>query len=164
MSEQECREAWGKLTKTQLVDFLVNKQKQLTSKTVELFNLKKEAKKWLLEDVQELHDFLKGKTPENFNLKKQPKLTDHEAFTIIYVLQEHFSAISDDFEMCERCHIIIDSANEGHFFEDLFNLCDTCINEIAPNWDASYRVNGIEMLNAVKAWDASRKSDKMEEP
>ena len=118
-------------------------------------------KKWTLENVQELHDFLKGKTPEGFTLINQHHLNDDESFEIIYILQEHFQAISDDFEMCEKCHIIIDSANEGHFFEDLFHLCDDCINEIAPNWDASYHVSGDEMLNVVKEWDTSRKSDSL---
>ena len=83
-----------------------------------------------LEETKELYEFLKGETPEGFKFKTgQPKLSEDEAFTIIYVLQEKFHLIPDFYEKCAECKEIYDSENDGHHFDGVgINLCDGCIS------------------------------------
>lgn len=85
-----------------------------------------------LEKTQELYEFLKGGIPEGFTLKTwKPKLSEDEAFTIIYVLQEKFHLIPDHFENCARCKEIFDMECEGTHYEDPgINLCEGCIDPI----------------------------------
>jgi len=84
-----------------------------------------------LETTQELYEFLKGETPEGFTLVGQPNLSEKEAFTVIYILQEKFNLIPDIYEMCAECKALYDSENEGHHFDEVgINLCDACISII----------------------------------
>ncbi len=84
-----------------------------------------------LEKIQELYEFLKGEIPEGFTLIGQPHLSENEAFTTIYVLQEKFGLIPDHFEQCYKCKSIFDMDNEGGHYEDPgINLCDYCEDRI----------------------------------
>lgn len=86
-----------------------------------------------VESVDKFHSFLMGgKPPEGFVLKQRPKLTARKAFAIIYVLQEHFHAIPDSFEMCSHCTRIYDSEREGHYSEQHpHHWCGNC-EHLAP--------------------------------
>ncbi len=85
-----------------------------------------------LEQTKELYEFLKGEIPERFIFKTwKPKLSEDEAFTVIYVLQEKFHLIPDHFEQCKRCKEIFDMECEGKHYDDPgINLCEGCIDQI----------------------------------
>jgi hypothetical protein len=81
-----------------------------------------------IEKTRELNEFLMGQTPPGFHLTSQPKLSRKMAFSVIYVLQEHFGLIPDHFEKCDRCGYIFDSEREGKQSEKRpFHLCDNCL-------------------------------------
>ncbi len=81
-----------------------------------------------LDQAQELFEFLKGeKIPEGFTLPSPPKLCSNQAFSVIYVLQEHFHVIPDNFELCCNCDMLFDSNEEGTHHEDSGNdYCGGC--------------------------------------
>jgi len=106
-------------------------------------------KEWTLEDVRELHEFLQGKVPEGFMLRSPPELDTETAFSIIYVLQEHFKAITDEFDMCEKCKVIFYNDYGWHFDDPGINLCDDCIDQIVPHFIS---LGSEEATNAVKKW------------
>lgn len=113
-------------------------------------------KEWTLKDVRELHEFLQGEVPENFTLRRNPKLDAHAAFSIIYVLQEHFGAITDEFDLCTKCEIIYYNDYGWHFDDPGINLCDNCINEVV-----GYHISleSDEAVKSVKEWYESIVSD-----
>jgi len=106
-------------------------------------------KEWTLEDVRELHEFLQGKVPEGFMLRSPPELDTETAFSIIYVLQEHFQAITDEFDMCGKCKVIFYNDYGWHFDDPGINLCDDCIDQIVPPFIS---LGSEEATNAVKKW------------
>jgi len=69
--------------------------------------------------LQEFSEWLQGeKKIDRMHFVEQPKLSRQAAFSVIYYLQERLGILSDDYEMCQTCGCIYDSANEG-----------TCIND-----------------------------------
>jgi len=88
---------------------------------------------WTTEKVQEFYDFLKGTVPEGF-IVESPKLDSETAFLIIWMLQEGYGAIPDDFEVCEECGFIYNSGSEG---ARVFckNYCDNCADSHYPEDD-----------------------------
>lgn len=79
------------------------------------------------EDVDQLYKFLKGEDDLGFTFKDEdylPKLTDEQAFRIIYVLQERFRTIPDTIEKCDCCGGLFDTECEGYVCEDGFKACD----------------------------------------
>ena len=63
------------------------------------------------EIVNELMEVLTtGKPPEGFHMDNMPPaMTREQAFSLVYLLQEHFAAIVDHIEMCEICDQIFDT-------------------------------------------------------
>lgn len=91
------------------------------------------------EQAKELYDFLRGeadvdvqslnkicvnfKDTELFTQKAHlPKLTDEQAFLVIYALQEVYKMIPDHFEMCSYCGELYDSDEEGGAYDEK-NYC-----------------------------------------
>ena len=94
-----------------------------------------------VEQTQELYNFLKGEEmditvnksienciridedfkPKEIHLKGILKLTEDQAFSIIYMLQEYFKIIPDIYEQCDHCGEIYDSESEGHYIN-----CNEC--------------------------------------
>uniref|UniRef100_A0A6M3MBM4 Uncharacterized protein n=1 Tax=viral metagenome TaxID=1070528 RepID=A0A6M3MBM4_9ZZZZ len=111
-------------------------------------------KEWTLEDVRELHEFLQGNMPEGFTLRAPPNLDAHMAFSIIYILQEHFKAITDEFELCESCETIFYNDYGWHFDDPGIHLCNDCLNKIV-----GYHISleSDEAIKRVTEWYESRK-------
>lgn len=97
-----------------------------------------------LEETKQLYDFLRGEghveiksgkdiVLKDYNIytKKShlPKLTDEQAFLVIYVLQEVYGVIPDSYEQCTNCGGLYDSYEEGNQYHDE-NYCDSCYNEL----------------------------------
>ena len=77
-----------------------------------------------IEKVREFYNFLiedKG----NF------KLSNTEAFAIIYYLQENLPVFPDSIEMCNSCEELFESPDNGIYLEDKgIHLCNICAYEM----------------------------------
>lgn len=98
------------------------------------------------EKVQELMDFLTGDSiPDKIVLSDSDrlKLSEKEAFRVIWLLQEHYGIIPDNFEKCDGCDIIFDTHNSGFYLDDDYELdgetlpkeyhghwCDSCVPDV----------------------------------
>jgi hypothetical protein len=70
-----------------------------------------------LDQVQEFYNFLTGEELIKEVDVESPKLTNRQAFDIIYILQEHYNIIPQQYELCDECENIYDSSNEGHNYD-----------------------------------------------
>ena len=69
--------------------------------------------------MNELYQFLQGKTvPEKFTLKDLPHLSEEQAFTVIYMLQEWLCILPDTYERCAKCGCIFDTWTGGIYTGD----------------------------------------------
>lgn len=104
----------------------------------------KTKKQLSFEETKQLYDFLRGEgntrieslsnvvLPDyNIWTKKAhlPKLTDEQAFLVIYVLQEKYGIIPDTYEQCSCCGELYDSDEEGQCYEEE-PYCDTCYSKL----------------------------------
>ncbi len=94
--------------------------------------------------LEGFYDFLQKKfVPEGYRLSSLPKLTQKQAFTVIYVMQEYLHVIPDSFEACDGCGELFDSYSEGYYLDDEYKLngkklpkkfwghwCDNCVPEV----------------------------------
>lgn len=72
-----------------------------------------------LEKVKEFFEWLQGKScPDNLHFDTKFSLTEEEAFSIIYYLQEGLEILPDKFEMCKECKDIYDSYEEGTHIDE----------------------------------------------
>lgn len=60
-----------------------------------------------------------------------PKLTEQQAHLILYILQESYKVIPNNFKVCHSCGELFDSTLEGNCCEDE-SYCDKCSSE-TPN-------------------------------
>lgn len=66
------------------------------------------------EEATELYALLRGgPPPKGFTLGNRPKLSGRAAFSVIYMLQEHYKLIPDTFEQCCKCLEMFDSHSSG---------------------------------------------------
>lgn len=100
-----------------------------------------------IEKVNEFYEWLQGKNcPENIHFEEKLNLTEEQAFSVIYFLQEYLGILPDNYERCRECGCIFDSYEEGtsvnettttvtdageevdaNFPEELYGLyCDDC--------------------------------------
>jgi len=109
-----------------------------------------------IEKVQEFYAFLKGTLPDNITLVDghQPILTDDQAFSIIWYLQEHLSVFPDGIEKCSICGDLYDSYSEGYYSEirNLFMCsgCDDGLNDDSVE-DSAEEFNEWESLGRKPA-------------
>ena len=72
--------------------------------------------------MNDLLRFLEGKfTPETVKIvdkSELPKLTPIQAWSVVYVLQEHFEILPEKFEQCDECGRIFDSEIDGIYTDD----------------------------------------------
>ena len=66
-----------------------------------------------VEWMQEFFDFLQGDVPEGVYLHNTLTMTQDEAFSIIYYLQEHLPIFPDYIEVCNNCGELYNSESEG---------------------------------------------------
>lgn len=98
-----------------------------------------------IEQVEQFYNWLQGiSCPKELITDTKLNLTDDQAFSIIYYLQEIFEVIPDKFEKCKDCGCLYDSEAEGtsidkdstweneageeeHFDKSQYGLyCDNC--------------------------------------
>lgn len=83
-------------------------------------------RQFTLEQVEEMYGFLQGREIDGITCKAMPSLSHDQAFSVIYILQEHFHVFPDTFEACQRCGGLIDTESEGYYVEDIGHWCDGC--------------------------------------
>ena len=71
------------------------------------------SEKITLEKVKELYKFLQGNVPAEICIKRPPRLSQRQAFDVIWYLQEHLRILPDRYERCTRCGNIYDSEESG---------------------------------------------------
>ncbi|KKL95173.1 hypothetical protein LCGC14_1857240, partial [marine sediment metagenome] len=79
----------------------------------------------------ELFAFLQGSVPEGCHLQpdKVPKLTDAQAWTVIWYLGELHWQVTDYIERCNVCGGLFDSNVEGaclDYGEAPYHFCEAC--------------------------------------
>jgi hypothetical protein len=79
----------------------------------------KDPKEITIEEVEKFYSFLQGELPEELYIKRYHKLSERQAFQIIYYLQETMHIIPDNFERCITCGCIFDSDNEGSSYKGM---------------------------------------------
>ena len=74
-----------------------------------------DAQQW----VEEFYAFLRGEIPEQIHLPRghKPKMSQKQAHSVIWYLQEHFSIIPDTIEQCDFCFNFFDSNSEGGYWQ-----------------------------------------------
>jgi hypothetical protein len=84
--------------------------------------------KLTLEQADELYRFLQGKPIEGIHTAAMPNLTSEQAFSVLYVLQEHLQLIPDHYERCDKCGDLLDDYREGHYDEKTGqHYCEGCL-------------------------------------
>lgn len=86
-----------------------------------------------LERTQELYDFLRGNVPEGYLVdpSHQPKLTDDQAWTVIWYLGNQYWQVTDRVEKCDVCGDLYHSWQEGHcldFGSAPYHFCESCMS------------------------------------
>lgn len=67
-----------------------------------------------IEQVQEFYEWLQGKScPEHLHFEDKLNLSEEQAFSVIYYLQEHLGILPDKYERCKKCGCIYDTDYEG---------------------------------------------------
>lgn len=103
-----------------------------------------------LERTQQLYDFLRGEIPEGYKIAKahRPKLTDDQAWTVIWYLGNQFWQVPDCVDRCEVCGSLYHAHQEGHCLDygrAPYHFCDNCMytdayrNKAARNPDKAAR-------------------------
>lgn len=67
-----------------------------------------------IEQVQGFYEWLQGKScPENLHFENKLNLSEEQAFSVIYFLQEYLEIFPDNYERCQGCGCIFDMDCEG---------------------------------------------------
>ena len=93
-----------------------------------------DAQQW----VEEFYAFLRGEIPEQIHLPRghKPKMSQKQAHSVIWYLQEHFPIIPDTIEQCDFCFNFFDSNSEGGYWQTKGKcFCDSCRYEVPENYD-----------------------------
>ena len=85
-----------------------------------------------LDQVDELNIFLQGKgLPDGIELKPKktiPKLTEDQAWSVIWFLQEHLRVLPDVYEKCDVCGDLYNSEEGGMYQEKKpYHRCEGCL-------------------------------------
>lgn len=86
------------------------------------------------EQIADFYEWLQGKNcPKGFNFKRKLNLSEEEAFSIIYYLQECLGVLPDNYERCRECGDIYDSCEEGVCISEI-TLIDGEDGEVEANF------------------------------
>jgi len=87
-------------------------------------------KQWSdLEWVEEFYQFLQGVCPKSITIEsdEQPKLSEKQAYNIIWYLQEHLPVFPDNICKCSICSELYNSHNAGWYSGKTGkHYCDHC--------------------------------------
>jgi len=69
--------------------------------------------------ITEFYEFLQGKIPEAITIPEssQVRLTEKQAFIVIWYLQEHLRILPDHIERCDNCGDLYDTHSSGTYCE-----------------------------------------------
>lgn len=79
-----------------------------------------------IERVELLYQFLRGERVGSVQCAEMPHLSEDEAFSVIYFLQEEIEVLPDSVEQCQGCKCLLDADSEGYYREDVGHYCDSC--------------------------------------
>jgi hypothetical protein len=85
-----------------------------------------------LDRTEELYDFLQGKAPKGYHIPRghMPKLTEKQAWTVIWYLGNQYWQVTDFIEKCCVCGSLYDSECSGScldFGKAPYHFCDCCM-------------------------------------
>lgn len=67
-----------------------------------------------MEKIIEFYEWLQGKScPGQLHFEEKLNLTENQAFSVIYFLQEYLEVLPDNYERCRECGCIFDMDCEG---------------------------------------------------
>ena len=78
-----------------------------------------------LEQTEELYRFLQGELPGGVYCKA-PRLSERQAFRVIWFIQERLRIIPDSYERCCHCGTLSDTQCSGGTRRDRY-YCDECL-------------------------------------
>ena len=88
-----------------------------------------------IEQVQEFYEWLQGENcPEQLHFEKKLNLSEEQAFSIIYFLQEHLKILPDNYERCCKCGCIYDSYVEGTNISEETTIVTENLEEVDANF------------------------------
>ena len=84
-----------------------------------------------LERVEELFAFLQGTAPDGYRIAPEPmpKLTEEQAWMVIWYLGNLYWQVPDHIERCEVCGILFDTHEQGtclDYGDHPYHFCDSC--------------------------------------
>ncbi len=85
-----------------------------------------------LERTEELFDFLQGAVPEGYQiaLDHVPKLTEEQAWTVIWYLGNLYWQVKDHIKRCAVCGDLYDTEDGGDcldYGKRPYHFCDECV-------------------------------------
>jgi hypothetical protein len=76
------------------------------------------------------YKWLQGEKPEHCNYTIKGALTEDQAWSVIYYLQELLPVLPEYIERCDVCGELFDERDEGYYFSfDGTNCCPACMDE-----------------------------------
>ena len=105
-----------------------------------IFNEKSESKeksnqfKNHRDTIDEFYKFLKGEELPEGTHCKMPKLSPDMAFTVIWLLQEHFHVLPSNIEQCNGCKDLFDTDSEGVLLDDQYKNNETGKTLAKKHW------------------------------
>ena len=81
--------------------------------------------------MEEFRNFLTGVIPDGIRMKHPPNLSDQQAGSVIWYLQEHMRVLPDNIEQCSFCHDLYNAWATGYYSEKLGkHYCSACDDSI----------------------------------
>ncbi len=85
-----------------------------------------------LQVVEELFAFLQGTVPDGHIIEADhvPKLTDDQAWTVIWYLGNLYRQVSDHISRCDVCGCLYDTEREGECLDygaEPYHFCENCV-------------------------------------
>jgi len=109
---ESCKKGW--------CDWYTSTKRPFCAEECKAYNPKREERKHRDEDgeifplVEGFYDFLQGNSvPGTFWIGSKPNLTPEQAFSVIYILQQHLHVLPESFEKCDGCDRLFNSDCEG---------------------------------------------------
>lgn len=88
-----------------------------------------------LEKVTEFYEWLQGNScPEGIWFEQKLELSEKQAFSVIYFLQEYLEIFPDNIERCRECGCLYDSYDGGGTINEDTTIIDENGNEVDGNF------------------------------
>lgn len=93
-----------------------------------------DAQQW----VEEVYAFCGAEIPNKYTFQEghEPKMSQKQAHSVIWYLQEHFSIIPSTIRTIQFCFNFFDSNSEGGYWQTKGKcFCGSCRYEVPENYD-----------------------------